>query len=234
SGTAINPPGPAVPSAPPNPRRRAATGGRLTGELSGWARSVGFFAFSAPKIAGAVSAAKRRQLIAELERKNPELFSLYTHAKEAAERTLAHVRASGEFPLTAKGDVNTYMLFAELARKIVAPIGRVGLLVPSGIATDNTTREFFAELMASKALISLYDYENKLPFFPDVHRSLKFCTLIFGGADVKNSAADFVFFARRLSELEDKNRHIPLSNKDIALLNPNTHTCPIFRTRRDA
>ncbi len=33
--------------------------------------------------------------------------------------------------------------------------------------------------------------------------------------------------------LEDSDRHITLSKKDIALLNPNTHTCPIFRTRRD-
>jgi hypothetical protein len=34
--------------------------------------------------------------------------------------------------------------------------------------------------------------------------------------------------------LEDRKRHIALSAADIRLLNPNTHTCPIFRTRRDA
>jgi hypothetical protein len=193
-----------------------------------------FFAFSAPEIAGAVSAATRRRLIQGLDEKNPELYARYLEAQGLAEKTLVHVRESGNFPLTAKGDINTYMLFAELARRIVAPQGRVGLLVPSGIATDNTTREFFAELMGSKSLISLHDFENKAPVFPDVHRSFKFCTLVFGGAGRKSPAADFVFFARRMEDLDDRKRHIPLSSKDIALLNPNTRTCPVFRSRRDA
>jgi len=82
-----------------------------------------FFAFSAPKIAGAVSAARRREMIQALEKSNPELYAQYQQAKEAAEKTLAHVRSSGNFPLTAKGDVNTYVLFAELAHRIVAPRG---------------------------------------------------------------------------------------------------------------
>ncbi len=193
-----------------------------------------FFALSAPEIAGAVSAATRRRLIEELQQKDPELYAGYKEAQALAEKTLLHVRQSGNFPLTAKGDINTYMLFAELARRIVAPQGRVGLLVPSGIATDNTTREFFAELMESKALVSLHDFENKAPVFPDVHRSFKFCTLVFRGQEAKTPAADFVFFARQMEDLEDRKRHIPLSSKDIALLNPNTRTCPVFRSRRDA
>ena len=193
-----------------------------------------FFAFSAPKIAGAVSAAQRRELISELQKSNPELYARYEQAKDLAEKTLAHVRGSGSFPLTAKGDINTYVLFAELAHRIVAPRGRVGLLVPSGIATDKTTSKFFAELMESKSLISLHDFENKEPVFPDVHRSFKFSTLIFGGSDVKTAQSDFVFFARRMRDLEAEDRHIPLSNKDMSLLNPNTHTCPVFRSRRDA
>lgn len=193
-----------------------------------------FFAFSAPAIAGAVSAARRRELIAELQAKNPELFARYTQAKETAERTLGHVRASGQFPLTATGDINTYMLFAELARRIVAPNGRSGLLVPSGIATDNTTRGFFTELMASKALLALFDFENRLRVFPDVDGRFKFCVLLFGGSDTKAAQADFVFFAHRMEDLNEKNRHIALSNADLALLNPNTRTCPIFRSRRDA
>ena len=113
--------------------------------------------------------------------------------------------------------------------------GRVGLLVPSGIATDNTTHEFFAALMDSKALVSLHDFENRLRIFPDVDGRFKFCTLVFGGSQIKSPAADFVFFAcHRMSDLEDEKRHIALSSKDIALLNPNTRTCPIFRTRSDA
>ena len=46
--------------------------------------------------------------------------------------------------------------------------------------------------------------------------------------------ADFVFFAHKMEDLEERDRHIRLSGDDIRLLNPNTRTCPIFRTRRDA
>jgi len=43
-----------------------------------------------------------------------------------------------------------------------------------------------------------------------------------------------VFFAHCMKDLEDKTRHIVLSPEDIELYNPNTKTCPIFRSPRDA
>jgi len=193
-----------------------------------------FFALSAPKIAGAVSAAQRRKMIQALEKSDPELYARYQEARLLAEQTLAHVRTSGDFPLCAKGDINTYTLFAELAHRIVAPRGRVGLLVPSGIATDKTTREFFGQLIESEALTALYDFENRNRIFPDVDGRFKFSVLLFAGPEMRAPSADFVFFAHRMDDLQDKQRHISLSPKDIALLNPNTHTCPIFRSRRDA
>jgi len=41
-------------------------------------------------------------------------------------------------------------------------------------------------------------------------------------------------FAREMDELRDKKRLISLSAKDFKLLNPNTQTCPIFRSSKDA
>ncbi len=193
-----------------------------------------FFAYAAPAIASAVSAETRRTQIEKLKKKDPDLFTRYEAAKTQAENVLAHVRQSGEFPLTAQGDINTYMLFAELARKIVSPGGLVGILVPSGIATDMTTKEFFNQVIEDKSLILFYDFENKEGIFPDVHRSYKFCTLIFGGSKVKTKQADYFFFAHNMDDLEEQKRHIKLTAEDFALFNPNTRTCPIFRTRRDA
>ena len=45
-----------------------------------------------------------------------------------------------------------------------------------------------------------------------------------------------MFFAHGVEDTAEvnKQRHIPLTAADMALLNPNTKTCPIFRTRRDA
>jgi hypothetical protein len=133
-----------------------------------------------------------------------------------------------------KGDINTYAVFAELAYSIVAPLGCVGLLVPTGIATDKTNENFFATLVNSQTLSGLYDFENKAPVFPDVHRSYKFSVFLFGGCKNKSKSADFVFFARRMDELEEDKRHIELFARDFKLLNPNTQTCPIFRFKRDA
>ena len=66
--------------------------------------------------------------------------SRYQEALEAADSLLTYCRKSDAYPLTGKGDINTYAVFAELAYKLVAPHGRVGLLVPSGIASDKTTK----------------------------------------------------------------------------------------------
>jgi hypothetical protein len=149
---------------------------------------------------------------------------------------LDYARGSGRYPLTGKGDVNLYMLFAELAGSLVAPDGLAGLLVPSGIATDDTTKDFFRGLMEAKRLASLYDFENRNKVFEDVDGRFKFSALVFGGEAKTTERADFVFFAHGVEDTarQNRERHIPLTEADMALLNPNTKTCPIFRTRRDA
>ncbi len=193
-----------------------------------------FFSFPAPEIATATNAAKRRKLVATLESDNPALFERYQQALQSADSLLTYCRKSDKYPLTGKGDINTYAVFAELGYQLVAPHGRVGLLVPSGIASDMTTKDFFAAIAESNRLIRLYDFHNRLKIFAEVEGRLKFCMLNFGGAEYKCAKADFVFFAERVEELEEPFRHVSLSSDDIRLLNPNTRTCPIFRSRRDA
>ena len=43
-----------------------------------------------------------------------------------------------------------------------------------------------------------------------------------------------MFFARQAAALADPTRHFSLSPADFAALNPNTKTCPTFRSKRDA
>ena len=108
------------------------------------------------------------------------------------------------------------------------------MLVSTGIATDKTNEDFFAKLVDSQTLSGLYDFENKLPVFPDVHRSYKFSVLLFGGLKNKSISADFVFFARKMDDIKNDKNHIELSSDDFKLLNPNTRTCPVFRSRHDS
>jgi hypothetical protein len=193
-----------------------------------------FFDNVNPEIAAAVDAATRRKMIKELEREHPEVHERYVAAKVRAERQLTSVRDSDTYPLTGKGDLNTYSLFTELASQIVSPSGRVGLLVPSGIATDHTNRHFFSTLVEGKQLVLLYDFENRHKVFPDVDGRFKFSILVFRGKKGRQNEIDALFFAHSIDDVKDGKRHTSLTSEDIALLNPNTRTCPIFRTPRDA
>ncbi len=193
-----------------------------------------FFGFSAPEIAAAPNAASRKEMVEELETEDPELWRRYKAAQAAATRMLDYVRTgTASFPLTSKGNVNLYMLFAELARRIVSAEGKAGVLLPSGIATDHTTKAYFNDLVNGKRLTAVYDFVNRLGLFPNVEGRLKFCVLLFNGAELPSDKMDFVFWAERVEDIADKARHVTLSAKDIRLLNPNTRTCPIFRSQRD-
>jgi len=194
-----------------------------------------FFATRDPEIANAPTAAARRRLIGRLRDTNPALYQEFLDAKRAAEGASHFVRDSGRFPLCGRGDVNTYSVFAEGNRQAINATGSVGCIVPTGIATDDTTKYFFQDLTEKGSLVSLYDFENSEPLFPGVHRSYKFCLLTLAGAGrPAGTAAEFAFFLHDPEELKDDERRFPLSAEDIALVNPNTRTCPVFRTRRDA
>jgi hypothetical protein len=134
--------------------------------------------------------------------------------------------------LTAGGDVNTYALFAEHFRSLMNATGRAGVIVPTGIATDKTTKDFFGDLVEKRAIASLFDFENREAIFPVVHRSYKFCLLTLSGAPMEQ--AQFVFFATRVEHLRDDRRRFSLDPAEIALFNPNTRTMPVFRTHADA
>src|SRR5690606_4416503 len=61
---------------------------------------------------------------------------------------------------------------------------------------------------------------------------MKFCLLTLNGSQRAANQMQFAFFAHAVSDLADIT--FSLSPEDIALLNPNTKTTPIFRTKRDA
>ncbi len=190
-----------------------------------------FFASQNAEIANAVNKAAREKLIKELPKKNPELAQAFEDAKHDAEAQGKFIRESGRFPLTAVGDINTYAIFAETTRKLISSDGRVGVIVPTGIATDDTCKNFFGDLTQKQALASLYDFENREALFTAVHRSYKFSLLAISGKPIKRG--NFAFFLTQTKQLDNQTRLFQLSPQDIALINPNTLTCPIFRTSTD-
>ncbi|TDC05817.1 Eco57I restriction-modification methylase domain-containing protein, partial [Actinomadura bangladeshensis] len=192
-----------------------------------------FFAASHPEIAQASNMAARNKKLAELEEKNPVLYGEYADETRKNDGLKHFVHDSGRYPLTSYGRLNTYSLFAEAARTIVDGDGRVGQVVPTGIATDSFNQYFFNDLIQSRSLISLYEFENEeFVLSRDVHHSFRFCLLATSGKSKITEESVLAFGARKVPDLEGRKFVMPAS--DILLLNPNTGTCPVFRASRDA
>lgn len=202
-------------------------------------QQVEWFAERRPDIAKVQKAADRTKMIKALEAAGDPLAADYAKASERAEAGTRMARKGGDYPLLSGGDINLYSLFVERAMTIVRRHGLIGLLVPSGIASDKTASKFFKGVATEGRLKTLYDFENGRqgktggPFFADVHRSFKFCALV-ASPSATEYAANCAFFLHDVSELTDENVRFSLSAEDFARVNPNTGTAPIFRSKRDA
>jgi hypothetical protein len=192
-----------------------------------------FFGAKEPEIANAPNKAVRAKLISKLSTINPSLAKKWEEAKHDADSQGKFIRESNRFPLTAVGDINTYAVFSETVRLALNDRGKAGIIVPTGIATDDTCKNFFGDISQSSNLVSLFDFENRENIFPGVgHGRYKFSMLTLSSQQVPD--VDFSFFLTKPSQVGEPSRVFKLTANDIQLLNPNTLTCPVFRTRQDA
>lgn len=202
-------------------------------------QQVEWFAARKREIAFAQKAADRKWMIDELQRNDDPLSRDFMKANERAEAATRMARSSGDYPLLSGGDVNLYSLFVERAMALVKRDGMVGLLTPSGIASDKTSSTFFKGVSTQGRLKALYDFENRRtrynagPFFPDVDSRFKFCVFVASPSPTAE-AAMCAFFLQSVEELGDPEQRFPLTAEDFSRVNPNTGTAPIFRSRRDA
>lgn len=202
-------------------------------------QQIEWFAARRREIALAQRAADRKRMIATLESAGDPLAQDFAKARDRAEAAKRMARTSGDYPLLSRGDTNLYSLFVERAMTIVKSTGMIGLLTPSGIASDKTAAPFFKGVATGGRLKALYDFENRRtrheaePFFPDVDSRFKFCAFIASPTPTAEPAS-CAFFLQDVSELDDPQRCFPLTTEGFARVNPNTGTAPIFRTRRDA
>jgi len=194
-----------------------------------------FFASRAPDIANASNAAARRSAIAQLadapeDSVDRRLYEDYLQSLRSAEGVGAWLHTPDRFGLTGRGDVNLYAVFAESMMRLTSENGRTGFIVPTGIATDDSTKAFFGAISSQGRLVSLFDFENREGLFQAVDSRMKFCAVTLGRAE----AAEIMFFATDVRQLADDRRRFRLSADEFALINPNTLTCPVFRSERDA
>ena len=195
-----------------------------------------YFATRNEEIANAKNAAARKLAIEGLKDSEEEadrrLYAEFKAALRHADGTTLLLRDSGRYPLTGRGDINTYAVFAETGRTILASNGRVGMVLPTGIATDATTQFFFKDMVETNTLVSIYDFENEEKIFPDVHHSVRFCLWSASGRNAPQERIDLAFRLRQVTQIPE--RKFSLTPEDIKRINPNTGTCPVFDYKRNA
>jgi len=191
-----------------------------------------FFATQAPEIA-AVGKRERGTLISSLQDSNPTLYNEYTLQLRLNLSSVHMVKTSSLFDLAGRGNINSYSLFVELSLNRCSAGGTIGLIVPSGLGTQDTLKELFGYLIESRRLHSFFDFENSSPLFPGVHRSYRFALVVVGSANSRQEP-DFAFGLTSVYDLEDSQRLFKLSLEDLKLLSPNTQTCPAFQSRMDS
>lgn len=211
-----------------------------------------FFASRSPLVATARNKAQRSQRIewlregVLLHNLNPDLeqaegltppnraemalYEAFIAARRGAEAASLFAHNSGRYPLTGIGDVNTYALFAETFLQATAPTGWAGFIVPTGIATDDTTKVYFSQLVRSRRLSSLFSFYEIRRWFPATDDRKAFCLLTIG----VGQEAQFAYDIESWDDFSRAEKRYRLSTSEFVLLNPNTLTLPVFRSERDA
>jgi hypothetical protein len=190
-----------------------------------------FFAGRAAHLLEATTASERKKRLSNLSVIDPGLWSQWQSHCAGILRARAFIGESGHYPLTAYGKTNLYSTFTELSLAVAGTAARTSLIVPTGIATDEPNKVFMQHLLKNQQLISLFDFENK-GLFPDVDSRFKFSVITIGahGSD----SIGFGSFLHSPADLRNEGRVFTLNAEDIALLNPNTRTCPVFASACDA
>ncbi len=110
----------------------------------------------------------------------------------AGRRTDAHrltrfVRESGIYRVETRAHVNRYQLFVERALQLARRGGRIGLVLPSGVATDTGSGALRRHLFDHADVDEVTGIDNREGIFP-IHRGLRFTLLTCARRDRRDGA----------------------------------------------
>ncbi|MBA3231205.1 MAG: N-6 DNA methylase [Acidobacteria bacterium] len=97
-------------------------------------------------------------------------------AAATSARLTFFTRQSGAYKLQGEGHANLFQLFVERALSLVRREGRLGLVLPSGFATDQGCAALRRHVLDRTHIDACVSVENKDALFP-IHRSLRFLLL---------------------------------------------------------
>jgi N-6 DNA Methylase len=90
--------------------------------------------------------------------------------------TIRFTRDAGIYSAQSDGHANRYQLFLERAIALAKPGGRIGLVLPSGLATDSGSARLRRRLFTACDVDAIVGFDNRRAVFP-IHRSVRFLLL---------------------------------------------------------
>jgi len=122
----------------------------------------------------------------------------------AASALTAFSRASGCYTLQGDGHANLYQLFAERMLQLGRSDGRVGMLMPSGLAGDQGSAALRRHLFDRCRVDALLSFDNRDALFP-IHRGMRFAliTATSGGSTTDLRSRSGLHDASDLDDVPD-------------------------------
>lgn len=106
-------------------------------------------------------------------KRNEELHKVW----EEDRLIIRYLEKDRVFKYQGNGDPNKYKLFLEQSFNILSNNGRLGMIVPGGIYSDNGTTDIRCKFIESSEWEWLFSFENRKKIF-DIHTAFKFCIII--------------------------------------------------------
>ena len=131
-----------------------------------------------------------------------------------------------------KGDINTFKLFLEQFFTVLGDGGCMGIVVPSGIYTDQGCQPLREQFFNQSRIKFLYCFENRRVIF-NIHRSFKF--VLFGtqkGGSTDRFKCVFMKHDPERLPLIDGNA-LKMSVKQVKKFSPDTLSVMEFKSQRD-
>jgi hypothetical protein len=154
---------------------------------------------------------------------------------------LKFLRKSGIYTFQNGGHANCYQLFLERALQLTRPGGRLGMIVPSGLATDHGSTTLRRHIFETLRIDRLMGFDNRASIFP-IHRDIKFL-LLTGTKQGPTDHVPCIFGLTQpslLDRLPDAVSDDPLDARPIVLsrafidsLDPEHASLPLLKTVLD-
>ena len=95
---------------------------------------------------------------------------------EQRHELLHYIRQSGQYPSCTSGHLNLYQAFVDRALSLVRQRGRIGLVLPWGIAADDGAAPLRRRLFRDSSVDTVVGLDNGNGLFP-IHRGLRFAVV---------------------------------------------------------